>query len=217
MPHFISSLHFLSRKHCLISPQRVIILSMKKRHPFLLLELLIALSLFSLCIVPLVQLPFRTLREATLYYQRLELERLTDVTLAQIEARLFQNEIPWKDLECNRKNKYLISEATVEVDVTGERKAPFKKTCFLWTARKKKGGNGEHYRLLTVEVLWTPLASKKQTPPFFKRYHQILVQQLPFQAPARLSPPLLPEASPQRVPQKSPTPIAAVLTPSSSA
>lgn len=170
---------------------------LKKKYSFVLLELLIAMTLFSLCVIPFVQFPFRTLRDAIHYYQRLELERLTDITLTQIETQLFQNSIPWGSFECNRKNKYLFPKEVIAIDVTGEKKALFEKTCALWTSRKKKGKNGENYRLLTLEIAWKPQPSKKNAPPIFKRHHQVLVQQLPSQTRSNLIPPSLPDPLPQ--------------------
>ncbi len=124
----------------------------QKKQLFVLLELLIALSLFALCILPLVQLPLNALKVEIKSYQQLQLQRASELICLETEVQLFQQKISWKALACNSQEKYLLRDEILTIDLPGWGDKKFQNRCFLWTARKKKGKNGEEHRLLTLET-----------------------------------------------------------------
>lgn len=70
---------------------------MKKR-PFILLELLIAISLVSLAASPLLSRPLLYLRKELKSLQEIELQWLSSRAILETKALLCQNEIPWSVL-----------------------------------------------------------------------------------------------------------------------
>lgn len=138
------------------------------KHHFLLLEILIGLALLTACLFPLIHIPLNAVRSEITHAERIEMRRIADLTCVEWEAKLFAHEIPWKTFCCDKSKKNLLRTRTV---VLGNKK--FKEECFIWSARKKKGNNGEKYRLLTLEVHLNPLSEKSNSPFFFR--HQILV------------------------------------------
>ena len=132
----------------------------KKKQSFLLLELLIAISLLSLCVLPLVQLPFNALNAEIKNYQRMQLKRLADLGFAQIEAQLFQNAIAWEDLSTTRDKKTLLAKEiqTVHLKRIGDKK--FEKNSLIWTSRRKERKNQGNYRLVTIEQTFKSLSDR---------------------------------------------------------
>lgn len=138
------------------------------KHHFLLLEILIGLSLLAACLFPLIHLPLNAVRSEIRHAERIEMQRMADLICIEWEAKLFANEIPWKTFCCDKSKRHLLRTRTV---LLGNKK--FKEECFIWSARKKTGANGEKYRLLTLEVHLNPLNEKTKKPFHFR--HQILV------------------------------------------
>lgn len=66
-----------------------------KKEPFLLLEILIAFFLVTLCIVPLVKQPLQLYKSELERLEEMERERLADWTFTEVKEMLIKNEIPW--------------------------------------------------------------------------------------------------------------------------
>ncbi len=120
---------------------------MKRKKPFVLLELMIALILFALCIVPLIEIPLRALKNEYLMVTRLNLHRLSDLAFAEIKTQLYAQEIPWKDLGHEKKDKVLLSEQKVKID-----KTELNQRCYAWSSSTKPGKKDAQARLVTIEV-----------------------------------------------------------------
>lgn len=165
----------------------------KKKQNFLLLELLIALSLFCLCVLPLAQMPFNALSTEIKSCQRMQLQRLADVSFAEIEAQLFQNTIPWKELTCTRDDKARLIEDILTVDLKGVGKREFERTCSIWTSRRKEGKNKEQYRLVTIQLEFKSLhdshffLKKKERSDKVTFRRQVFVTQIPSSQTAKNS------------------------------
>lgn len=146
--------------------KRPLFLARKNKQAFVLLELLIALSLFCLCIVPLAQLPFSALQSEIKSCQRMKLQRLADLTFAEVQAELFQRSIPWEKIDCPRERKTQLLNDTLTVSLKGLGSKQFARRCSLWTSRRKTGKNGEQYRLVTLELHLTAVHDSRF---FFRR------------------------------------------------
>lgn len=70
---------------------------MKKR-TFVLLEILIAFFLISLCAIPLVTGPLKLYKMQTKQLINMEKERLADWTFSEIKEQFLKNEIPWSKI-----------------------------------------------------------------------------------------------------------------------
>ncbi len=156
-----------------------------KKQTFLLLELLIALSLFSLCVIPLVELPFTALSSEIKNCQRMQLQRLADLTFVEIEAQLFQNQISWDNLSCKRHEKTELVKDIQPVQLKGIGKRNFERTYSIWTSRRKEGKNQEQHRLLTIELAYKSLndphffLTKKSSTDKIVFHHQVYVSKIP--------------------------------------
>ena len=135
-------------------------LKRKKRH-FVLLELLVALTLFILCVAPFIEIPARTLAVQLKTYQRLGLYRLVDLGLVDAKAQLYQNAIPWKDLCQKRKNKYPITKEPIRIQGKWMGNRGIQRTVSVYTTSCKPGDLGQQYNLLDVEICLTCLSEKR--------------------------------------------------------
>lgn len=68
----------------------------KKKHSYLLLELLIALSILMLCLQPLIQTPFTCLQKQRKDLLQLHLHKKGEELLQFVEENLRTQKIPWK-------------------------------------------------------------------------------------------------------------------------
>lgn len=72
-------------------------LNVKKRHQ-LLLEVLIAVFLIAVCIVPLIYPQTFILVAQKRFIQKAEIDNLANLLYADLVERMYRNEIPWGDL-----------------------------------------------------------------------------------------------------------------------
>ena len=78
----------MKNKTILFSPQ-------KRKRPFILLEVLIALALISLFAIPLVRAPLETIHEETKTLCKLELERNANIAFADVKELFYTQALPW--------------------------------------------------------------------------------------------------------------------------
>jgi hypothetical protein len=146
---------------------------MRRKHPFLLLELLIAMGLLSLCIVPLARMPMSALNSEIKTYQRLQLYRINDVVFADVKAALYANEIPWEQLDVLRKDKSLILTKKIPIKLKGIGVRQLECACYAWSSASKKGKNQEECRLVNIEVRFTT-PSQRRFFLFNNRFRDVL-------------------------------------------
>lgn len=70
-----------------------------RRRPIVLLEILIAFALVALCILPLIYPHVFILRSEKRFISTVELDHFVNLLYADRLQRLYQNEIPWQDVE----------------------------------------------------------------------------------------------------------------------
>ncbi|MBI3237119.1 MAG: hypothetical protein HYZ48_05430 [Chlamydiales bacterium] len=136
---------------------------MKKKHPFLLLELLIALSLFSMCLFPLIKIPFESLSHEVKSCQRMALQRMADLCFAEIEMDLFQQKIPWEDLDCSYKERTELEKKTISLPLKGLGAKKFEKTVSIFSSRRHTEEDGIENRLVCIRLEFRSL----NDPHFF--------------------------------------------------
>ena len=132
---------------------------MKKRS-FLLLEILIAFTLVTVCIVPLVKQPLKLYKREIEELEVMEMERLADWTFTEIKEIFLKNEISWDQIpgKGERSSSFPMSEATLEIPACKDKK--IQREFHLTGRGEKQGLKGEIYRQLGVYVF---LNKKKYT------------------------------------------------------
>lgn len=119
---------------------------------------MIAIALFSMCIVPLVEIPLKALRREVLTLERLPLERLSLLSFAEIKTQLYAKSIPWKHLTQEKKERVLLSEE----EITLSSKKTLLRKCYAWSKSSKAGKDNTEHRLVTIDVEFFPTKGKSK-------------------------------------------------------
>ena len=147
---------------------------MRKRS-FILLEVLIAVSLISLCAVPLVVRPLQIYRAEMNLLWEIEGERLADWSFSEIKEKLLKNEIPWKKLPDKEEKELSFSLPDAIVSIPGGKQRKIKREFILTCRRDDEGFKGEVYRMFEVRMIFTPQLLKKK--PLYRIMAQKLIEQ----------------------------------------
>jgi hypothetical protein len=129
-------------------------------YSYLLLELLIALALVSLAILPFMNIPSRAMREELFTIQRLELQHVSDNTFALVKEQILSRHITAEQLAAPKEKKALVINDVVSLPVKELSQYRFTRKCYLYSISKKEI-NGEEHRLLTIEVFLKILPGKR--------------------------------------------------------
>lgn len=127
-----------------------------KKNAFVLLELLVGLALLVLVLVPLIQIPSRSLEAEFTALQRIALNQFSERTCAEIKEKLYSHAItlPLKDKEYTQ-------EDTVYLPVKEFVKRPFSRKCTL-KASQKKSKEGVNYFLVKLRILFTSKGKQEE-------------------------------------------------------
>jgi hypothetical protein len=143
-----------------------------------MLELMIALILLAMCILPLGRLPFTIAREEFNSAYRMQAQRLADLAFAEVKEKRHRQEIPWKDIARTREDGATVFNEDVDVSFD-----PLGKRTFLLTGTLhsvgKKGQNSEEYRLATVRIKVEP--KLKQSKMFRSKKNRVTSQVFTYQ------------------------------------
>ncbi len=69
------------------------------KRSFLLLEVLIALAILSLCLTPLVRIPYLAIKKNREAFARMEIERISNLAFAEAKALLYGAAFPWDEVK----------------------------------------------------------------------------------------------------------------------
>jgi hypothetical protein len=131
------------------------------------MEIMIAIALVALCALPFSFSPLKALKKEFELIERLELERIADLSFAEIKERLLKNEISWDELAGSKKQKapLPLPPFSFLIKGTGFRKVErqFKVSC----PHEKEGPAGAEYRHLLISL---DLSLNKKAPYTFE-YH----------------------------------------------
>ncbi len=143
---------------------------MRKRS-FILLEILIACSLLALCAAPLMSRPVFLYRSQMKALQNLELERLADLSFAEVKEMLLKNQIPWKKLPTEKKPKAEYPLPAIDLQIPHCEPSPMERKAIFTLQKEKLGIKGDLFLLLDVEIWFgpgdPPPKRKKNAPPRF--------------------------------------------------
>ena len=127
-----------------------------KKCPFVLLEVLIALLLVMVCIVPLLRAPILQYRAEIGLIERLEKQRVADWTFTEIQEQLLKNEIAWKDLPSGKKTTRRWELPPAEIQIPGCGPQRVSRFVSLKCELEKEGLKGEQYKRLLLRVYFSP-------------------------------------------------------------
>lgn len=135
---------------------------MRKR-PFILLEILIALTLVILCAIPLIIQPIKAYRFEMKSLEEVEGERLADWTFSEIKESMLKNSISWDKLPSLNETTgpFLLADGTIQLP--GREPKKIKRSFSLFGKGQKEGVGGQTYRMIYVKIKFDPsLAPKKK-------------------------------------------------------
>ncbi|MBI5346947.1 MAG: hypothetical protein HZB76_07390 [Chlamydiae bacterium] len=121
-----------------------------KKHHYFLVEVLIALSLILLCIVPLMQNPIKFFQSERKELEKLEYERISDLTFLELKEKLYKNEIPWK-LKHTKEETASVTLSPFTLKINDDYKKQIPRSYQMWFKREK-GNSKETYRILVVQI-----------------------------------------------------------------
>ena len=127
-----------------------------RRKTYLLLELLIAFTLLSLCALPLVRNPMQAAKEEIAAFERMELERHAELAYASLLEKFHRNEIAWKTFDAKTLPSLPAFQEKTVIELPGVLKREYDKKIFLWTKGEKKGPDDEDVRLIAIKILFAP-------------------------------------------------------------
>lgn len=124
---------------------------MKKRS-FLLLEVLIAFLLVTLCLVPLVKQPLKLYKEEMAYLEQMEKERLADWTFTEVKELLLKNEIPWEKIPEKSAESDPFPLSPMTIHIPGCKPKTVRRKFHLTGRAEKLGMENQTYRQLGVYI-----------------------------------------------------------------
>lgn len=136
---------------------------MKKR-TFLLLEVLIAFVLVTLCLIPLVRQPLKLYKDEMKYLEKMECERLADWTYTEVKEILLKNGIPWKKIPEKGVESEPFALAPATIQIPGCNLKTVERSFQLKGRGRKEGPKGEDYRQLGVWVYLNGVKYTFRTP-----------------------------------------------------
>jgi hypothetical protein len=147
------------------------------KHPFLLLEVLIAILLVSLCLIPLIQSPIIGYKAEIKLLEEMEGERIAEWTFSEIKEKIINQEIPWEALplkKMEKTNPFPLPPTTLSIPNIQPKQINrfFRLKCI----KEKEGENGEIHKMLGIEILFEPRLSQKKENNYLYR---ITVTQAP--------------------------------------
>ncbi len=136
----------------------------RKKQPFLLFEVLIAILLVSICLVPLIERPIRSYISEWKLIKEIEGERLANIAFSEIKEKLLKNEIPWAKIPGpgQMTKPFLLPPVTLTL---GHNKPISIERSFVLKCKKKgekTNQENECYRLLNIEIFFHPRLSQKK-------------------------------------------------------
>lgn len=138
-------------------------LYMKKKY-FVLLEILIALFIITICSIPLISGPIYFYKKEVKSLEELELQRMEKKALFEIRKLLFENKIPWDSFSNKKKSEaqvFFLKEKILRLKNFNEKKVPVYYR--IWTEKEKEGENSVIYRKLGVEIsFFDPFKKRKK-------------------------------------------------------
>lgn len=125
---------------------------MLRKKPFLLLEVLVAFVLLTICLVPLVKQPLLLYKKERACLEEMEWERLADWTFTEVKELLLKNEIDWEKIPKPLKTSANFPLPPKTICLPGYDPKEIERHFQLYTYGEKQGLENQTYRQLKVTV-----------------------------------------------------------------
>ncbi len=135
------------------------VVNKKHKKPFLLLELLIAITLFLFCTPLFIKDPLLLLQKEIASLEKMELQRIAENSFAVIKADLYKQEISYHLLCASKKEALFLEKDTpIKIAYSPFLSKSYKEKYKLWTIKEKKEEEaGKILRRIGVEIVFTPI------------------------------------------------------------
>jgi len=148
-------------------------LKYRRRRSYLLLELMISFMIVSLVALPLLRNPLHALKMQLFSLERMEIERLADLSFANMQAEIACQEVPWKAFSQEQKGEcYSIDTIPLLLPGIAERK--YERKTFFWTLAQKEGENNQEHRLVRIQFVFSAKEMGKREKPLYFNYNVFL-------------------------------------------
>jgi hypothetical protein len=122
------------------------------RKPMFLLEILIAMSLVSLCIAPLMKGPIQRHKAEMEHLRRIESSRIAAWTFTEIVEKLLKNEIRWDALPKFGDADMKFPLKPMKLKLPPLPKQTLTRQVEIHTKKEKKEKDGRIHRLLSIRL-----------------------------------------------------------------
>ena len=128
-------------------------LAMKRRRPYLLLELLISISLLALCAIPLLSAYPRQIGSNISSIRHVQKERLARLLFTEVVEMLERQKIPWSQVPPLKEVGKKVSLGERQLSLPKGEPLRVKTSYSFATLREKAETGGKIHRLVAVRVL----------------------------------------------------------------
>ncbi len=135
--------------------------TMRRKKKFTLIEVIIALSIFSLCALPLIRQPFILSEKSYNSLYQSELFRHASVTHCMLLSRLYTTDISWASLPKDPKMSYILSTSSCCIALGKTMERTFIQNITLSHKKSKKINAEQSAHLLEITVSYLPKGKKK--------------------------------------------------------
>lgn len=134
------------------------------KRSFLLFEVLIAIFLVSLCLIPLIRSPIKNYRYELKLLEEMEGERWAEWSFSEIKEKLLNNDIPWEKIPAPGTASPKISLPPITLQLPGLPPKTIQRSFSLRCTKKseKETKDKEIYRLLRIDLYFNPRLSQKK-------------------------------------------------------
>jgi hypothetical protein len=122
----------------------------------------LALTLASLCAVPLIVKPIAAYRFEMKALEEVEGERLADWTFSEIKEEMLKLKIPWEKLPSLNETAGPFPLDSASIQVPGRQPKKIKRSFTIFGKGEKEGIAGQTYKMLYVKIEFNPVLSKKK-------------------------------------------------------
>lgn len=108
--------------------------------------------------------PIRGYRKEMQLLEEMEGERLAEWTFSEIKEKLLNHEIPWEKLPSLNQKSAMIQLNSMNIDIPGSNPKKIDRAFTLYCNKtgEKMGPKGEIYRILNVNIHFSPRLSQKR-------------------------------------------------------
>lgn len=152
--------------------------SIFQKRPIILLEVLIAFALVSLCALPLIYPHMAIFKAEKRFVDTIELDHLVNLLFANRLEKLYLHEIPWADIE---GGKEILIEKQMIQDVGYKKELPFMGTYqFIYKIHKPLNTPEDAVYLYKLVFQFIPKGKQTDVKPIKYEYtYDIMIERKP--------------------------------------